>query len=201
MLTIGLTGGIGSGKSTVARILIEQGVVLVDADALSRSMTESGGAAMPAIQTTFGDGVVAADGSLSREVMRQIMLSDASAKARLEGILHPMIGERINQSLAQAELAGAEITVLDIPLLVEGASRWRSRLDAVWVVDCLPQTQIARVQSRSSWPLAQVEAVMAAQATRHQRLAAADAVIFNDGLSLSELQVHVLALLKTAKAS
>jgi dephospho-CoA kinase len=200
MRKIGLTGGIGSGKSTVASILAKQGVALVDADAISRATTQSGGVAMPAIQAVFGDSVVSTDGSLNREAMRQVMLSDAGAKARLESILHPLIGEQINQSLARAEEDGAETAVLDIPLLVEGGSRWRGRLDAVWVIDCLPQTQIARVQARSGWPLAQIEAVMSAQTSRAQRLAAADAVIFNDGLSLPELEAQVLALLKTAKA-
>jgi dephospho-CoA kinase len=200
MRRIGLTGGIGSGKSTVASFLAKQGVALVDADAISRSATQSGGVAMPAIKAAFGDGVVATDGSLNREAVRQMMLSDASAKARLEGILHPLIGEQINQSLTRAEVSGAEIAVLDIPLLVEGGRRWRGRLDRVWVVDCLPKTQIARVQARSAWPLAQIQAVMEAQASRVQRLGAADAAIFNDGLSLAELEAQVLALLKTAKA-
>jgi dephospho-CoA kinase len=200
MRKIGLTGGIGSGKSTVARILAQQGVALVDADLISRSVTQAGGAAMSLIQAAFGDEAVAPDGSLSRDAMRKLMLSDASVKTRLEGILHPLIGEQINQSLARAEQSGAELAVLDIPLLVEGASKWRHRLDAVWVVDCRTETQIARVQARSGWPLAQIEAVIAAQASRQQRLAAADAVIFNDGLSLAELEQEVLALLKIAKA-
>lgn len=200
MRTIGLTGGIGSGKSTVAGILAAQGAWVVDADALSRAATQADGVAIPAIRAAFGDGVVAPDGSLNRDAMRQTMLSDASAKARLESILHPLIGEQINLALAKAQDKGAEYAVLDIPLLVEGADRWRHRLNTVWVVDCLPQTQIARVQARSGWPLAQIEAVMAAQASRAQRLAAADAVIHNDGLSMSELEQQVLALLKTAKA-
>ncbi|MBS7806884.1 dephospho-CoA kinase [Variovorax sp. PCZ-1] len=200
MRKIGLTGGIGSGKSTVAGMLVAQGVARVDADAISRHATQSGGVAMPAIRLAFGDAVVASDGGLNRDAMRQVMLGDTSAKARLEGILHPLIGLQIDQLLAQTEQAGAEMVVLDIPLLVEGASRWRQRLDAVWVVDCLPQTQISRVQARSSWPLVQIEAVMAAQASRAQRLAAADAVIYNEGLSLQALERIVQALLKTAKA-
>jgi dephospho-CoA kinase len=199
MLKIGLTGGIGSGKSTVASILAKLGAWLIDADAISRSSTQSGGVAMPALRAAFGESVVAADGSLSRDAMRQIMLSDSSAKARLESILHPLIGEQINQQLAAAEQADAQIVVLDIPLLVEGGSRWRSRLDAVWVVDCLPQTQISRVQARSGWPVAQIEAVIAAQASRDQKWAAADAVIFNEGLSLGELEQQVKALLKLAQ--
>jgi dephospho-CoA kinase len=204
MRKIGLTGGIGSGKSTVARILGDQGLALVDADAISRAVTQSGGAAMPLIRAALGDSVLATDGSLSRDAMRKLMLSNASIKARLEGILHPLIGEQINQSLARAEQSGAGSVVLDIPLLVEGDSkatvRWRHRLDVIWVVDCLRETQIARVQMRSGWALAQIEAVMTAQASREQRLAAADAVIFNDGLSLKALETEVLALLNLAKA-
>jgi dephospho-CoA kinase len=204
MRKIGLTGGIGSGKSTVARILGEQGLAVVDADAISRAVTQSGGAAMPLIRATFGDSVLATDGSLSRDSMRKLMLSNASIKARLEGILHPLIGEQINQSLSRAEQSGAEAAVLDIPLLVEGdrkdTVRWRHRLDLVWIVDCLRETQIARVQMRSGWALAQIEAVMTAQASREQRLAVADAVIFNDELSLEALEIEVLALLNLAKA-
>lgn len=201
MLKIGLTGGIGSGKSTVAKVLVAAGVSLVDGDALSRAATHSSGVAMPAIREAFGDAAIAPDGSLNRDAMRQIMLGDANAKAQLEGILHPLIGQRIDQQLEIAELSGQSIIVLDIPLLVEGGQRWRHQLDAVWVVDCLPQTQISRVQARSSWPLAQIEAVMAVQASRAQRTAAADVVIYNEGLTLPELEQQVLALLKTAKAS
>lgn len=200
MRHIGLTGGIGSGKSTVAGMLSTHGAWLIDADALSRAATQTHGVAIPAIRAAFGDAVVAADGSLNRDAMRQMMLSDASAKVRLEAILHPLIGQQIDQSLERAQDAGAQWAVLDIPLLVEGGARWRSRLDAVWVVDCSPQTQISRVLARSGWPLSQIEAVMAAQASRAQRLSAADAVIYNDGVSLAQLEQQVGALLKMAKA-
>ena len=199
MRKIGLTGGIGSGKSTVANVLVAAGVSLVDADALSRAVTQTGGAALPAIRSAFGDGAIAPDGNLNRDAMRQIILSDADAKAQLEGILHPLIGWQIDEQLTLAELSGQTMAVIDIPLLVEGGHRWRGRLDFVWVVDCLPQTQVSRVLARSAWPLNQIEAVLAAQASRARRLAAADAVIYNDGLTLAELETHVLALLKTAK--
>ncbi len=199
MLKIGLTGGMGSGKSTVAEILAAQGALLIDADAVSRAATQSGGAAMAAIKDAFGTLVMARDGSLNRDAMRQIMLSDTNAKARLEAILHPLIGQRINQLLRQAHEAGAPIAVLDIPLLVEGGARWRSRLDAIWVVDCLPQTQVSRVLMRSGWPLSQIEAVMNSQASRAQRLACADAVIFNENLNLKQLEHMALALLHAQK--
>jgi dephospho-CoA kinase len=199
MRTIGLTGGIGSGKSTVAKILANAGIAVVDADALSRALTQAGGAAMPEISQVFGASMLAADGSLNRDAMRSLMLEDASAKARLEGILHPWVGQQIDVQLAQARRAVAALAVVDIPLLVEGGVRWRSRLDAVWVVDCLPQTQISRVQARSGWPLAQIEAVMATQASRARRLASADAVISNEGVSLDALQSQVLTLLALYK--
>jgi dephospho-CoA kinase len=199
MRTIGLTGGIGSGKSTVAKILANAGIAVVDADALSRALTQAGGAAMPEISQVFGASMLAADGSLNRDAMRSLMLEDVSAKARLEGILHPLVGQQIDAQLAQARRAGAALAVVDIPLLVEGGPRWRSRLDAVCVVDCLPQTQISRVQARSDWPLAQIEAVMATQASRARRLACADAVISNEGVSLDALQSQVLTLLALYK--
>jgi dephospho-CoA kinase len=194
MRCVGLTGGIGSGKSTVAKLLLAQGAALIDADAISRSSTQENGAAMPAIDKAFGAQMLAPDGSLNREAMRILMLQDASAKARLEAIIHPLVGREMAAQQAAARQAGCRLVVLDIPLLVEGAARWRPKLDAVWVVDCLPATQIQRVQQRSSWPLVQIEAVMAAQASRAQRLVCADAVIFNEGLSLDELAQEVTFL-------
>jgi dephospho-CoA kinase len=196
MRTIGLTGGIGSGKSTVAKMLAEEGIPIIDADALSRGLTQAGGAAMAAISQAFGAGMIAQDGSLNRDAMRALMLQDACAKARLEAIIHPLVGQQINAQLAKAHGSGAALAVVDIPLLAEGGAQWRGRLDAVWVVDCLPATQIARVQARSGWPLAQVEAVMAAQISWQRRLACADAVISNEGVSLAQLKDQVLALLK-----
>lgn len=194
MYTIGLTGGIGSGKSTVAKMLHDVGVALVDADAMARGLTVAGGAAMPEISRLFGASAVAPDGSLDREAMRKMMLQDASARARLEGILHPWVAQQIEAQLARARDAGAAAAVLDIALLVEGGLRWRRRLDAVWVVDCLPQTQVLRVQARNGWPLAQIQGMMAMQASRAQRLSSADAVIYNEALSLDALRAQVRAL-------
>jgi dephospho-CoA kinase len=191
MRTIGLTGGIGSGKSTVAQMLAEENITIIDADALSRGLTQTGGAAMASIELVFGAAMMATDGSLNREAMRTLMLGDTSAKARLEAIIHPLVGEQIHAQLARASDAGAKLAVVDIPLLVEAGVRWRKRLDAVWVVDCLPATQIERVRARSAWPLAQIEAVMAAQSLRDQRLACADAVICNESVSLVQLKQSV----------
>jgi dephospho-CoA kinase len=199
MLKIGLTGGIGSGKSTVANILAKLGAKLIDADALSRAVTQAGGVAIPALRAAFGEAVLASDGGLSRDAMRQIMLSDPSAKEKLEAILHPVIGEQINRQFGAAEQANEQIVVLDIPLLAEGGARWRRRLNAVWLVDCLHQTQMSRVLARSGWPLAQIEAVIAAQASREKKWAVADAVVFNDGLSISQLELQVTELLNHAK--
>lgn len=201
MLKIGLTGGIGSGKSTVAAMLAAEGAGLIDADAISRALTQPKGAAMPAIQAAFGDAALAPNGSLSRDAIRLMMLSDAMVKARLEGILHPLIGQRIDQQIQLAKEECREVLVMDIPLLVEGGNRWRSRLNLVWVVDASVETQIARVQARSGWPVAQIKAVMDVQASRAQRLAAADAAIFNEAISLPELISQARTLLQAAKAS
>jgi dephospho-CoA kinase len=195
MRTIGLTGGIGSGKSMVARMLAEEGIPIIDADALSHGLTQVGGAAMVAIKQAFGATMISKDGSLNREAMRALILQDAGAKARLEAIIHPLVGQHINAQLAKTQSAGAALAVVDIPLLAEGGARWRGRLDAVWVIDCLPATQIARVQARNGWPVAQIEAVIAKQVSRQQRLACADAVISNEGVSLAQLKDQVLALL------
>jgi dephospho-CoA kinase len=197
MRCIGLTGGIGSGKSTVAAMLAQRGAQVIDADAISRASTQAGGAAMPAIREAFGEPVIAEDGSLSREAMRALMLRDGAAKAKLEAIIHPIVGREMSRQRQAAQEAGCKLAVLDIPLLVEGAARWRPQLDAVWVVDCLPQTQISRVLQRSGWPQAQVEAIMATQAIRAQRLACADAVIVNEGVSLPQLQQQVETLARS----
>ncbi len=196
MLTIGLTGGIGSGKSTVATILVSLQIPVIDADAISRSVTQPGGLAIVLIREAFGDTFIAQDGGLNRDAMRERILQAPDAKARLESIIHPLVGEQINLQLRHAAQTGAAFAVVDIPLLIEGAARWRSRLDCIWVIDCLPSTQIERVISRSGWPLSQIEAVLAVQASREQRLACADVVIFNDGINLEQLRMLVLDLLQ-----
>ena len=187
---VGLTGGIGSGKSTVASLLVECGAVLVDTDAISRSLTARGGAALPALATAFGPQIMGADGALDRERMRALVFSDPAAKARLEALLHPMIGET---ALAQAIAVGERPVVFDVPLLAESA-HWRARVDRVIVVDCSEGTQVRRVMQRNGWAEDAVRRVIAQQASRARRRAIADAVIFNDGLSLDELGTAVRTL-------
>jgi len=186
-LEIGLTGGIGSGKSTVASMLVAHGAVLIDTDAISRRLTLAGGAAIEPLRAAFGEGLIGPDGALDRARMRAHVFANPAAKARLEGILHPLIGLECHR---QAEAAGAAVRVFDVPLLVE-SGRWRARVDRVLVVDCREEVQVKRVRARSGWPLETVLAVIRQQAGRAERRAAADAVIFNDGIGLEELAAEV----------
>ncbi|RZL91438.1 MAG: dephospho-CoA kinase [Variovorax sp.] len=190
MHRIGLTGGIGSGKSTVAALLVELGAALVDTDAIARSLTLPGGAAIAPIAARFGAEVLSADGSLDRARMREIVFQDPSAKRQLEAILHPLIGAACEH---QADAADQPLLVFDVPLLVE-SGRWRARVDRVLVVDATEGTQRRRVMTRSGWSGEQVDAVIAQQATRTARRAAADAVIFNENLTLQELAQEVRTL-------
>jgi dephospho-CoA kinase len=185
-LRLGLTGGIGSGKSTVAQFLAHHGAVVVDADAISRATTACGGSAIAPILSMFGAQAITADGSLDREAMRALVFADPAAKARLEGIVHPLVGQEIAREAHSAESAGAKCIVFDIPLLVE-SGHWRRSLQRVLVVDCTPDTQLLRVMARSGLQAFEIERIIAAQATRAQRLAAADLVLCNDGISLDEL--------------
>jgi len=193
-MRLGLTGGIGSGKSTVAALLQQAGAAVLDADAISRSVTAPGGLAIAPIRSRFGSEFIAADGSLDRPRMRALVFADAAAKQQLEAIVHPLVRQETERLTQEAIHQGAKCLVFDVPLLVESA-HWRQSVDQVLVVDCLPETQIRRVMARSALDKAQVLAIMATQASRHTRLAAADAVIFNEHLSLDELtsQVRVLA--------
>jgi dephospho-CoA kinase len=191
MFRLGLTGGIGSGKSTVAGMLEQLGAALIDADAISRQSTQANGSAIDAIRSVFGQSLLTPDNALNREAMRNIMAHRPDAKAQLEAIIHPIVNQQMNAQLEQAQYAGRKLAVLDIPLLAEGGSRWRSTLNTVWVVDCLPATQIERVRDRSGWSAEQIQAVMALQSSRSLRLACADAVIYNDGLSMDTLRALV----------
>ena len=186
-LLLGLTGGIGSGKSTVSHRLAELGAVVIDADAIARRVTAPGGAAMPAIRAQFGDEFVAADGALDRDRMRQRVFSDPLAKQQLEAIVHPLVGEETARQTRAALALQPPVIVFDVPLLVESA-HWRERVDRILVVDSSPATQIERVVARSALEPAAVERIIAAQATREQRRAIAHWVLLNEGLSLAQLQ-------------
>ena len=185
-----LTGGIGSGKSTVAAVLRKAGATVVDTDAISRSLTLPGGKAMPAIADAFGAAFLDATGALERDRMRALVFSDSAAKHRLESILHPLITA---EALTQADATTAPLVVFDVPLLVE-SSRWRPRVSRVLVVDCAVETQIERVLQRPGWTRERIDGALAAQTTRQARRAAADAVLWNDGISLDQLRNEVLSL-------
>lgn len=191
MFKLGLTGGIGSGKSKVAEILASHGASVVDTDEIAHSLTAAGGAAMPAIGQNFGPSVLTEDGALDRVRMRERVFADAEQRKRLERILHPMIAEAVQ---ARAQAADGLYVVFVVPLLVE-SGRWRDRLDRLCVVDCDAPTQIARVQARNGMTPERVQSILDVQATREERLAAADDVIRNTGdTSLASLQEQVLVL-------
>ena len=190
-LRIGLTGGIGSGKSTVARRFGALGALVVDTDALGQALTAPGGAAIAAIASAFGADMIDPSGAMDRARMRALVFAQPDERRRLEAILHPMIGEATR---TQASRAGAgQAVVFDVPLLTESGT-WRQRVDRILVVDCPTATQVARVVQRSGWTADAVERAIAHQATRAQRRAIADAVIVNDGLSLAQLEAEVDAL-------
>lgn len=187
-MRIGLTGGIGSGKSTVASIFKQLGAVIVDTDAIARHLTEPGGAAMASIELAFGSDFVTSDGALDRVRMREMAFADQTVKRRLESILHPLIGL---ETYRQGSAAPASATlVFDVPLLAE-SGRWRTQVDVVLIIDCRENTQVERVVSRSSWSESDVRAVVAQQATRANRRRCADAVIYNDDLSRRQLATAV----------
>jgi dephospho-CoA kinase len=185
----GLTGGIGSGKSTVAKLLQARGATIVDADAHAKALTQAGGRAMPAIAAEWGDAMINPDGSMNRDAMRALVFNSTEAKTRLEALLHPLIGQATQEAI---HAATTPWVFCDVPLLVESA-HWRLRLEGVWVVDCLVSTQMQRVALRNGWDNATIESVIAKQAPRAQRIAAADVVTFNDGLTLAELSELVAA--------
>jgi dephospho-CoA kinase len=185
LLRVGLTGGIGSGKSTVAAALARRGALVVDTDAISRQLTSPGGAALGAIAEAFGPHMLGGDGALDRARMRAEVFVDPAARLRLEAILHPLIGRQAQAEAAEA--AASQPVVFDVPLLVESA-HWRQRVDRVLVVDCEEALQVQRVVQRSGWSDAEVWRVIAQQAQRPARRQVADAVLVNGlQLSLSDL--------------
>jgi dephospho-CoA kinase len=175
--TVGLTGGIGSGKSAVAALFSGLGVHVVDTDEIAHELTRAGGEAIAALRAEFGADAIAADGSLDRTAMRRLVFGDGKAKRRLEGILHPLIRA---ESARRLERGAGPYAILVIPLLVESGVD-RSRTERVLVVDCPETSQIERVMRRSGFSEAEVRAILSSQATRGQRLAAADDVIDNGG--------------------
>jgi dephospho-CoA kinase len=190
-IRVGLTGGIGSGKSTVLQMLERLGAAAIDADAISRRTTAAGGAAIPAIAARFGNEFLTPEGALDRDRMREHAYADPGARILLEEIIHPLVGAESTRQVQAAVAAGVRCIVFDIPLLVE-SGRWRAQVDRVLVVDCSPRTQVDRVVARSGRTPEEVLAIVAVQATRGQRLAAADLVICNEGLSLDQLRDKVV---------
>jgi dephospho-CoA kinase len=178
MLRLGLTGGIGSGKSTVAALFAGHGAVLIDADAISRESTAAGGQAIAPIAKAFGADFILPNGALDRTRMRKASFSDPAARSRLEAIIHPLVAQASAKLEQDALDNAAQCIVFDIPLLVE-SRRWRQRVDLVLVVDCIAQVQIARVMARSGLAREEVERIIQSQASRSERLRAADIVIFN----------------------
>ncbi|WP_133647374.1 dephospho-CoA kinase [Paraburkholderia flava] len=190
MFAVGLTGGIGSGKSTVADLFGKLGVTIVDTDVIAHRITAPLGAAMPLIAQTFGPSYVAADGSLDRARMRALIFSDDTARQQLEAITHPLIRAETDR---ERHAASGPYVIVVVPLLVESGS-WKMRVDRVLVVDCSVDTQIARVMRRNGFTREQVQAIIERQATREQRLAAADDTVVNEDASLDALRADVDAL-------
>ena len=187
---LGLTGGIGSGKSCVAQFFSSLGAAVIDADAISRAVTAPQGAAIAALSAEFGADFITATGALDRDRMRNLVYSDASARKRLEAILHPLIGQEIARQTDAAVQTASRCLVFDIPLLVE-SSHWRQNLNQVLVVDCAPEVQIQRVMARSDLARAEVQAIIHSQAPREVRLRGSDMVIFNDDIDLTQLESEV----------
>lgn len=199
---VGLTGGIGSGKSTVASLFKECGVLVIDSDVISHQMTQSGGIAIAAIRTTFGDNYIDASGALDRALMRQLIFSDHAAKLQLEAILHPLIREQIIVQVDNASInstLASPYLLLVIPLLFETFS-YQELVQRILVVDCAETTQVARTMQRSGLDEQTVRAIMASQITRAERLRLADEIIQNDGnldtlrQQVSQLHKHYLAI-------
>ena len=184
---IGLTGGIGSGKSTVAGFLARRGAAIIDADAISRSLTAPGGRAMAAIASTFGESMLGSDGAMNRQAMRERIFRDPQAKRQLEQIIHPLVSQITAEQAQAAVQSGHRVLVFDVPLLVESGERWRKQVDRVMVVDCDTETQTQRVMARSGLSAEEVNRIVAQQASRAQRLACADWVVVNQGLSFDDL--------------
>jgi len=175
--TVGLTGGIGCGKTTVADLFAARGAAVIDTDQIAHSLTAPQGAAMPALIAEFGADFATLEGAMDRAKMRALVFTDPGARARLEAILHPRIREA---TAAAALIATGPYVMFVVPLLIESGT-WRERVARVLAIDCPEEVQVARVMARNGLPEPQVRAIMAAQVTRAQRQAAADDIILNDG--------------------
>jgi dephospho-CoA kinase len=187
--SVGLTGGIGCGKTTVADMFAALGASIVDTDQIAHSLTGPHGAAMPALLAEFGEEFATPDGALDRARMRALVFTDAGARARLEAILHPRIRDA---TAAAAAIATGDYVIFVVPLLIESGT-WRERVTRVLAIDCPEEVQVARVMARSGLSEEQVRAIMAAQVTREQRRAAADDIVLNDdGLEALRPQVEAL---------
>ena len=192
---VGLTGGIGSGKSTVGQLLKEAGAVVIDADGISRAATAPGGSAIPAIRAEFGPSFVTPEQALNRDAMRDLIFREPQARLRLEAIIHPLVQQEMGRQAQTAMRGGARVVLYDIPLLAEHG-HWRRRFDHVVVVDCDEPTQIARVMARNGLPRDTVEAIIRQQASRTQRRRVADTLVRNGqdiGLRQLKAQAHLLA--------
>lgn len=189
-LVVGLTGGIGSGKSAVADMLAALGAGVLDADAIAHELTAPGGAAIAPIRLAFGSSMITPDGAMDRIRMREAVFADPDLRRRLESILHPRIGAALR---ARAAVIPGPYLVLVIPLLVEGLERWRDRVDRIAVVDCPESVQIQRVMARSGLSETQARAIIETQASREQRRRVADDLIDNTG-SLEDLRGRVASL-------
>ncbi len=190
---VGLTGGVGSGKSTAARLFADLGAAIVDTDAIAHALTAAGGTAMAAIAAEFGREVVAPDGSLDRANLRARVFTDAAARRRLEAILHPLIHDEARR---QAAVARSPYVLLIVPLLVETLASYRRDLDRIAVVDCDESRQIARTASRPGISPDQAAAILKAQSPRAARLAIADDVIDNNA-GPADLEARVRHLHRT----
>jgi dephospho-CoA kinase len=188
---IGLTGGIGSGKSAAAEHFARLGAAVVDTDAIAHELTAPGGAAIPAIVAAFGPDILTPAGALDRTKMRTLAFSDPEVKHRLEAILHPLIRQESDARCRAA--ADAPYVVLVVPLLIEAGEDYRRRCQRIAVVDCPEEIQIARVRARSGLDEALIRRIMAQQASRAERLAAADHILDNGG-DLARLHAQVEAL-------
>ncbi|MGV2293144.1 dephospho-CoA kinase [Trinickia sp. YCB016] len=190
MFAVGLTGGIGSGKTTVADLFAAHGVPIVDTDLIAHRITAPNGAAMALITKEFGAEFVTTDGALDRAKMRALIFSDNTAKARLEAITHPLIRAETER---ERNAATGPYLIIVVPLLVESGT-WKARVDRVLTVDCSVDTQIERVMRRNAFTREQVLAIIDKQATREARLAAANDVIVNEAAPLEELTARVARL-------